>query len=426
PKTYEYGLVTNIPWLYYWVMGKLLHLNFFGMSDLVFLRVLNIPLAFGTVYYAWRTLRLLTDDKLPQILLIVAMTNTPMFSFLSASVSYDNLTNLLAAMSVYFLLAFFNKRSGNLLAVSFVCQLAGCLTKYSLLPLVLVLNLILLIHEFKTFYLFPSACKEWFRASWKRGLGLSLAIIIGLVLNIQLYGGNYFRYGKLAPEMAKVLSFEIAMQYRIEARNMIFTLFKEGRISKGKAFEMAVYSDNSVGDSKTTIYLIENYDYLKKSGAPIISPVAYIPIWMYSMFDSIFGIYAHLGMPAGVTKMWLFSPLIALAVIAFLYRWRPRESGWTPAHLAVISGFYAVFLMYAVNYLVYLEFRAPGLTLQGRYLFPVIGPAYVLLSYYLIQLAKVNSVRLVIFALASLLFIIFDFPWFLAFATPDWFTGPSL
>jgi hypothetical protein len=30
PETYEFGLVTNIPWLYYWFMGKLLHLNIFG------------------------------------------------------------------------------------------------------------------------------------------------------------------------------------------------------------------------------------------------------------------------------------------------------------------------------------------------------------------------------------------------------------
>lgn len=425
PESYQHGLVTKIPWLYYWVMGKALFLNFTGMTDLIFLRILNIPFAFGTVFFAWRMLRLLTDDKLCQILLIVVMTNTPMFSFLSAAVSYDNLTNLLAAMSIYYLLAFFKYRSGTLLAASFICQLAGCLTKSSLLPLVLVLNLLLLIHEFKALHLLPTACKEWFRASWQRSFVLSLAIIIGMALNIQLYGGNYLHYGKLTPEMADVLSPEIAMQYRIEARNRIFTLFREGRISKIEAFDMAAYADNSVGDSRTTVYLIENYDYLIKSGAPIISPLAYIPIWMNSMYMSIFGIFAHLGMPAGNTRIWLFISLTVLAGLAFLYRWRPRESGWLPAELVVISGFYSVFLMYAVNYQVYLEFRATGLTLQGRYLFPVIGPIYVLMSYYLIQLARTNYVRLGIFMLVTLIFICSDFPYFLSFATPDWFAGPS-
>jgi hypothetical protein len=188
---------------------------------------------------------------------------------------------------------------------------------------------------------------------------------------------------------------------------------------------MAAYADNSVGDSRTTVYLIENYDYLIKSGAPIISPVAYIPIWMNTMYMSIFGIFAHLGMPAGNTKIWLFISMTVLAGIAFLYRWRPRESGLLPADLVVISGFYSGFLMYAVNYQVYLEFRAPGLTLQGRYLFPVVGPMYVLMSYYLIQLVRINSVRLGIFTLVTLVFICSDFPYFLSFATPDWFAGLS-
>lgn len=420
PETYQYGLVTNIPWLYYWIMGKALLLNFTGISDLLFLRFLNIPFAFGTVFFVWRTLRLLTDDKLAQLLLIVAMTNTLMFSFLSASVSYDNLTNLMAAMSVYYLLAFFKKRSGCLLAVSFVCQLAGGLTKATFLPLILVLNFLLLIHEFKTLCLLPIALKEWFRVSWRSCLGLSLAIILGLLLNIQLYGGNYLRYGNLAPDMAVVLSPELAMQYRTQARNMIFTLFKEGRVSKEKALEMTADISHE-GDRNGTIYLIENYDRQKKSGAPVISPLAYIPIWMSVMFTGIFGICAHISMPCGSPKIWLFFILTAMSGIAFLYRWRPHASGWLPAYLVVISGFYGIFLMYAVNYATYLEYRAIPLALQGRYIFPVIGSIYVLSSYYLLQLSKANSFRLVIFSVVSLLFIVSDFPFFLSSATPDWF-----
>lgn len=129
PRSYEYGLVTNIPYLYYWTMGKLLAVNIFGFPDLIFLRFLNIPFAFATVCFALCIMRFLTDDLLTQILLVIVMTNTLMFSFLSAFVSYDNLTNLLAVMAVYYLLAFFKDRSVNMLLASFLCQLAGCLTK---------------------------------------------------------------------------------------------------------------------------------------------------------------------------------------------------------------------------------------------------------------------------------------------------------
>jgi hypothetical protein len=163
-KTYAYGLVTNIPYLYYWIMGRLLTLNFFGISDLLFLRLLNIPLAFATIFFIWRMLRLLTDDRLTQVILIVAMTNTLMFSFLSASVSYDNLTNLLAAMAVYCLLVFFRTRSGDYLAASSICQLAGSLTKVTFLPLVLVMNILLLIHEHRNLRLLPGTFKAYFRA----------------------------------------------------------------------------------------------------------------------------------------------------------------------------------------------------------------------------------------------------------------------
>ena len=157
PETYEFGLVTNIPWLYYWIMGKLLHLNFFGIPDLVFLRLLNIPLAFGTVWYALRLLRLLTDSRLVQLLLLIAMTNTPMFSLLSASVSYDNLANLLAAMAIYYQFAFFKSPSGGLLAASLLCQMAGSLTKITFLPLILALNVLLVIYAGKDLRAFSAA-----------------------------------------------------------------------------------------------------------------------------------------------------------------------------------------------------------------------------------------------------------------------------
>ena len=151
-------------------------LNVFGIPDLLFLRLLNIPFAFATIYFVWRMLRLLTDDRLTQILLIVAMTNTIMFSFLSAFVTYDNLTNLLAAMAMYYLLAFFQTRSGDLLAASFLCQLAGSLTKISFLPLVLVLNILLLIHEFKNLRDLPGSLKDYFQAAGWQRLGLALGI----------------------------------------------------------------------------------------------------------------------------------------------------------------------------------------------------------------------------------------------------------
>jgi hypothetical protein len=424
PESYQYGLVTNIPWLYYWIMGKLLALNFFGIPDLVFLRLVNIPLAFAFVWYVWRTLRLLTDERLSQMLLIVAMTNTVMLSFLSASVSYDNLTNLLAAMAVYYLFAFFRERSGALLAASILCQLAGCLTKITFLPLVLILAILLFVHEVRNIRALPAGLKTYFRTSGRRGLGLMLAVVLGLALNIQLYGGNYLRYKALTPEITDVLSQENAMQYRLAAKMHIFNLFRDERITKEQALAMTAQITHPV-DRANAVYLIENYAEFKESGFRTYGLMTYIPWWLERMAAGIFGIFAHLVMP---NYGWTVVPIAFLAgvtCIAFLVRWRPwKAEERLSAYLAAIAVSYAAFLMYVINYQTYLNTGLPDEAVHGRYVFPVIGPAYLLASLYLLRLCKGRWARLGIFAAAALIFIGSDFPLFLYRVTPEWFVWP--
>jgi hypothetical protein len=420
PASYQYGLVTNIPWLYYWIMGKLLYLNFFGISDLVFLRLLNIPLAFATIYYVWRTLRLLTDDRLAQMLLIVAMTNTMMFTFLSAFVSYDNLANLLAAMALYYLFAFLKERSGAMLTLSFLCQLAGCLTKLTFLPLVLILNIVLIVHEVRKLPRLPAALMDFLRTSCRRRQGMMLALLLGLTLNIVLYGGNYIRYRSIAPDMATVISVESAMQYRLAARGYILSMFKEGRISKEQALVMASRIKQP-DDRASTEYTIESYEELKNSGFKTMGLATYIPRWIETMAAGIFGIFAHLA----ISNFWPTIAPIAflgvLTIIAFIIRWRPWDADGLSTYLAVIAVFYGAFLMYGVNYRDYLDSGAFYTALQGRYIFPVIGPIYVLSGVYLMRLFKGKAARLTVFALAVFILIVCDFPFFLSNITPEWF-----
>lgn len=419
PATYEYGLVTNIPWLYYWLMGKLLPLNVFGISDLLFLRLLNIPFAFGTVYYAWRLLRLLTDNPYAQLLLVVAMTNTLMFTFLSASVSYDNLTNLLAAMAIYYLFAFFKDRSGHLLAASLICQLAGCLTKVSFLPLVLVLNLLLLVHAFRNFAELRASLADTFRRPVWRTLPLLLILLLGLALNVQLYGGNYLKYKKLNPEMTQVLPLEIAMQNRLAARGFIYKSFMEGKISYGHAMEMASQI-NHAGDRRDTMYLINNYARFKQSGAGLMSPLEYVIPWGQRMLASVYGIMGHISMlNTGATII----PVVVLlfsTVLAILIRFWSGDAPRLAVCLATIIGFYALVLLYAINYKTYINYVNFDIALQGRYIFPVIGPIYVISCYYLTGLFRNRFAKLGVLAAAALIFIALDFPYFLARVTPNW------
>lgn len=417
--SYEYGLVTNIPWLYYWAMGKLLILNVFGIPDLIFLRLANIPLVFGTLYYVWRMLRFLTDDRPTELILIVLMTNTVMFSFLSASVSYDNLTNLLASMALYYLFAFFRERSGTALAASLVCQLAGCLTKNTFLPLAMILTVLLLVHEVRRLTLAPAALIGFLR-SGRRALLLSVAIVAGLVLNLQLYGGNLLHYKTLEPESYDVLPLEHAMKYRLAARNYIFNEFREGRVTLEKAKEMAAIV-NHPGDRRDTISLVENYANTEKNGEELLGLLPYTAIWMLHMMESTFGIKAHLGMSnhgIGFIPLALF---ILASAVAFVMRWRPKDFQWIPTCMALVALGYAAFLMYAVNYATYQTYRELVLSVAGRYMFPVLGPIYVLASYYLMRLFRGVKMRLALSAGSIIVFIAADFPFFLSHSTPEWF-----
>ncbi len=420
PATYEFGLVTNIPWLYYWIMGKLLHLNFFGISDLLFLRLLNIPLAFGTIRYLLRLLGLITDDRLTRLLLVVVITNTAMFSLLSASVSYDNLTNLLAAMAIYYLFAFFKERSGDRLAASILCQLAGCLTKITFLPLVLMLALLLLLHELKNLPTLPAAMAGYFRRADGRTWLSLLIIIMGLGLNLQLYGGNYLRHGSLNPSMHEILSPEIAMQYRLEARGLIFNRYREGKINYMEALGLAGEIKHP-GDKSDTFYLLMNYENLKRNPELWLRPLPYARVWFQTVVATIFGIKAHLPLYKEERYLYPLYLLLGGATLGFALRWRPRESGWLPLYLAGSALLYAGYLLVQVNYDNYLNYGVPGVTLQGRYLFPVIGPVYVLFCCYLLRLFRSDRIRVALALTTAILFISYDFPWFLAHATPAWY-----
>lgn len=422
PASYEFGLVTNIAWLYYFVMGKLLLLNFFGIPDLTYLRLCNIPMVFGAVWYAFRMLRLLTRDRLAGVLLAVLMTNTLMFTFVSASVSYDNLTNLLGAAALFYLFSFLKERSGTHLALSLLCQLAGCLTKNTFLPLFLIMNILLLAHEWRRLPQLPRALSGFLRSSGRGGFFLAGGIVLGVLLNLQLYGGNLLRYHRLEVETYHVLPFEHAMKYRLAARSYIVDQFIEGRISVEKAQELSALVNNA-GDRRDTMTLVRRYADVEERGEPVMGFLPYTASWMLLMLDGTFGIKAHLGMANRGLSFVPIALFTLAALAAFLLRWRPREGGYLPACMALAAAGYALFLLYKVNYATYLVYKDPFFTIAGRYMFPVLAPVYVLASCYLMRLFKGESARLALLAAGALAFIVADFPFFLSNAGPEWFAS---
>jgi hypothetical protein len=420
PESYQYGLVTNIPWLYYWIMGKLLVLNIFGVSDIVFLRILNIPIAFATVYYVRQLVLLLTADRLTELLVVVAMTNTLMFSFLSASVSYDNLANLLAAMATYYLFSFFINRTGLCLAFSCMSILAGCLTKTTFIPLVPMFALLFVIHEARNIRAHFSEMGAFFKAPGRSGVVVLAGILVGLLLNIQLFGVNYLKYQTISPAVETVLPLENAMQYRLTARNHIFNLFKQGKITIEKATEMAMQITHP-GDRESAIGLVENYANAKQAGFKPMGKLPYTAMWILQMLSTSFGIKAHIGMPNHGFSFIPLTLLVLFVLAAYAVRWRPWDMEWVPTSLLAVSVGYAAFIITKINYPNYVDSTDIVLTVAGRYIFPIMGPVYVVSCIYLMRLFKGDKSRLTLVAFAAIVLLFSDFPFFLSNVTPEWY-----
>jgi hypothetical protein len=348
------------------------------------------------------------------------MTNTMMFSFLSAFVSYDNLTNLLAAMSVYYLFAFFKHRSGSHLVASLLCQSAGCLTKTTFLPLALILGILLAVHEVRNIACIPSALRRHFLASGMRGGLLALGLFFAIILNGLLFGGNYLKYGNLEPAMEQVLPLENAMHYRLTARNYIIHQFRDGKISINQAWDMASRITHTK-DRLDTIGLVNNYAQLSQAGFKPMGLLEYSGAWAQNMMATIFGIKAHISMPNQGISLLALELLALLAGTAFVVRCRLRDDQCLPTMIMAVAFFYPAFLMFKINYPAYLDSWNIGLTVSGRYIFPVIGPIYVLSSLYLMRLFTGRYLRLALAAVAAIILIGSDFPYFMIHVAPDWY-----
>ena len=419
PSTYSLGLVTHIPFLYFLVMGKLLLLNVFSISDLVFLRLVNGALSLATVLVGYKWLRLATNNKLCLLLYLTAITNTAMFTFIGAFVSYDNLVNLLSITAIYYLHLFLrNEKFADFMFFS-IAVMAGTLTKFTYLPMVPPLVFILMVRGHK---ILVGLWREWRNKKEKPRLSQVLILAVALllmVLNLNLYAGNMIRYHRIVPGTSQVLGEEQAMEYRIFARGKIFQLYKNDQISFDEAMAMT-YRMKHVKDRQDTQHLLIMARDQKENPVPLMSRMQYFREWLKVMQGTIVGIMGHQSLIKYDRWEKIFRMISWACLLAILLRWRPGQARglFTDAVLLVL--FYGIILSQSVNYQNYLGSGVLLLSLQGRYIFPVIIPIVAGASYYL-TVHWPRPFQYFVVITVGLIFIISDFPFFLHSATPIWF-----
>lgn len=424
PSTYEFGLVTRIPYFYYWVMAKLQWANVLPVPDLLFLRLANVALSVLMVVYGWRWIRLLTRSRITQVLFLVVMTNTPALTGIGGSVSYDNLTNLLGAMAMYYLFAFFEARSPERLAKFLLATLAGCLTKITFLPLAFILVVILLVHERRALLDAPRRLLASLMPARPKRLALYALVVVFAALNVGLYGVNRLRYGSLVPGSQRVIGLENALQNRIFARNYVVNQFRKGAISYDEAVAMAL-EIKQPGNRRRALSLLAVARHPPEARrASVWGRDVYVGIWTHIMLLRVTGFDGHRVMLKSVTELLPLYAMLAVAGVMFARTIRWRYARGYPLYAAVAILFYVLVLMWQVNYPRYVASAVPDLDVRGRYLFPLWVPICGLFVYYL-QHFFPRRVRILLAAAVAVYFLLGDFPYFLFHVTPCWFKGTA-
>ena len=410
--SFRFGPVTNEPWLYYFLMGKALSLNVFPMQEILFLRLINILLGIFTVFFSLKTVQLLTKNRLAHLLLIVFITNTPMFSFLSASINYDNLANLLAVLAIYMLFQFKEDRKLTQLLSFGIIILLGILTKLAFLPLAVVLALILIPQLFSRIDL------------KSRGKQIILGLVFTLlaILSIQLYGHNIIAFKNINPGCEQILSTEQCMEWRIFARQRIIGDYRAGTTTKAEAISQAM-KINHPAEKRDTLYLIEitKPNQLQKTRPkPKLNRLQYSVNWTQLMSQRFFWIMGHIAMHKQPTQnlpyIIIFFGSLGLIIKSIIKR------QFSDYQLILLGAFlfYALVLMQYQNYSNYIHSGVLALAVQGRYLFPVLVPLYLLITTSMLSITN-KWWQWFVLAGVALVFIWGDFPFFLSHATKGWY-----
>ncbi len=370
PQTYQYRDITRIAYLYFWINGRILDINKGLINEVLLLRIVNIIYSLGTVYITYLLSKEILKGKWKKLFPVFLLTNTLMFVFLSSSINYDNLANLLSVLSIFFFVKFVKselKIKHLLLMILFLCL--GALTKYTLLPLAFILVVLSLIDVF----IKRERLKDI--RSGKEIL-LLFPVLISIFLNLALYGVNLFKYGSLDPNCERILTHEQCLENGVYYRDNL------------------TFPSTKVGGFKGVFDLIKSGDR--------IDPISYFGKWIINITDKIFGIMgdSSLFMPKYFKYLYLFFLSVGIFLSAIFYkRWNRVDK-----YLMIITLFYISILFLFWNYNMYLKHDHLYLGLQGRYIFPVISIMYILFSKAIFFLNKKWMIYSILVSLIILFF----------------------
>ena len=357
PETFALGnLKTRL--LYPMIMGKLfLNINnFFRISDYIFLRIINVILGIFFMFFSYLMIKEITNNKLIQLTVLIVLSNLMMLVFLYGAISPDNLINLIAVMSIYYMIRFIKTYNRFYLLMILSTMLIGSFTKISYLPLI-VIELGILLFFIKK--IIKNKDKYFIKKIKIKELICIVVIIIIGTANVMHYGENLIKYKNLKPSLAEAEGEDLK-----SANEEVYIRIIETAHTRDK---MNIFK-----------YSVKWYIYIK---------------------DKILGIMAHLNIHKGINTIQMVSIdiIILISTIVLLLNIKKLIKDTPLLILVLISISYLLIIFLYVNYRNYSITRVHTAGLQGRYLFPIIAPLITFIIYFF--MFKLPETLKVLFAL---------------------------
>ncbi|MDD2224796.1 MAG: DUF2142 domain-containing protein [Candidatus Shapirobacteria bacterium] len=157
----------------------------------------------------------------------------------------------------------------------------------------------------------------------------------------------------------------------------------------------------------------------------MIEIIFFFQRWLYLVEEGTINIVSHVSLIKDPIFVEIFNILLIISLL-FLVWCLVRKRNKNILLLFLIFLGYVLFIFFGVNYSTYLKTRNELEGVQGRYLFPVLGPLVIIMAYSLLNVFKNKLINILIFCFVSFFFIYSDFGYFYSNYYKWYFSVPGL
>jgi hypothetical protein len=322
----SYGPLEHRPPLFYFLSSLWLRLKPSNFNEIIHLRIINLIWALAGIVFALKLILFL--DLAPRISLILAVLvlNTPMITFISGTVNYDNLANLFAWSSIYYMLKSIDKPGSNSFVLFVLCSLSGTLSKVTNIPLLLACLTCLGFENYhnKKIDFFSKSFISWIKTNWL----LTTILILLTYGNTKIYVSSTVKFGTPLPSCEKI--------------------WDKDKCEKNSALYRR---DKELTEELKEHPRLDLHEYL----------IEYLALGEYRLF----GIFGHKSYEARSYYLYIINTLFFIGIIFFPIGEVPTKF----RYMLIVFLIYMTFLIFQ-NFFYYRELGAFGVAVQGRYWTP--------------------------------------------------------